>query len=63
MNRFRHKTSRKNFRDKRLRGSRENFNTEWLPKGKRGYYDPEFGLTDELYCKAKIQSYLELFED
>ena len=33
------------------------------PKGKRGYYDPEFGLTDELYCKAKIQSYLELFED
>ena len=27
------------------------------------YYDPEFGLTDELYCRAKIQSYLELFVD
>ena len=27
------------------------------------YYDPEFGLTDELYSKAKIQSYLELFTD
>ena len=27
------------------------------------YYDPEFGLTEELYCKAKIQSYLELFTD
>ena len=27
------------------------------------YYDPEFGLMDELYCKAKIQSYLELFTD
>ena len=27
------------------------------------YYDPEFGLTDGLYRKAKIQSYLELFTD
>ena len=25
------------------------------------YYDPEFGLSDELYCKARVQSYLELF--
>jgi len=27
------------------------------------YYDPEFGLMDRLYSKAKIQSYLELFAD
>ena len=27
------------------------------------YYDPEFGLMDGLYCKAKIQAYLELFPD
>ncbi len=27
------------------------------------YYDPEFGLMDKLYGKAKIQSYLELFLD
>ncbi len=27
------------------------------------YYDPEFGLTDALHGKAKIQSYLELFPD
>ncbi len=27
------------------------------------YYDPEFGLTDELYHKARIQSYLEIFLD
>lgn len=25
------------------------------------YYDPEFGLMDKLYHKAKIQSYLEIF--
>ena len=25
------------------------------------YYDPEFGLTDELQKKARIQSYLEIF--
>lgn len=27
------------------------------------YFDPEFGLMDELYRRAKIQSYLELFVD
>ncbi len=27
------------------------------------YCDPEFGLMDELYCKAKVQSYRELFTD
>ena len=27
------------------------------------YYDPEFGLMDGLYYKAKIQAYLELFPD
>ncbi len=27
------------------------------------YYDPEFGLLEELYPKAKIQSYLEIFLD
>lgn len=27
------------------------------------YYDPEFGLTDTLYQKARIQSYLEIFMD
>lgn len=27
------------------------------------YYDPEFGLMDELYPKARIQSYLEIFVD
>lgn len=27
------------------------------------YYDPEFGLTDTLYQKAGIQSYLEIFVD
>ena len=27
------------------------------------YYDPEFGLTDELYGKARVQSYLQLFPD
>ncbi len=25
------------------------------------YYDPEFGLMDELYQKARIQSYLEIY--
>lgn len=25
------------------------------------YYDPEFGLTQELYHKARIQSYLEIY--
>lgn len=27
------------------------------------YYDPEFGLTDTLYQKARIQFYLEIFMD
>lgn len=27
------------------------------------YFDPEFGLTDELYSKARVQFYLELFID
>ncbi len=27
------------------------------------YYDPEFGLMDELYPKARIQSYLKIFID
>lgn len=27
------------------------------------YYDPEFGVTEELYQKARIQSYLEIFVD
>lgn len=25
------------------------------------YYDPEFGLMEKLYHKARIQSYLEIF--
>ncbi|MCH5287197.1 MAG: hypothetical protein J1E43_07225 [Christensenellaceae bacterium] len=27
------------------------------------YYDPEFGLSEELYPKARVQSYLEIFMD
>ena len=27
------------------------------------YYDPEFGVMEELYPKARIQSYLEIFVD
>lgn len=27
------------------------------------YYDPEFGMMEELYHKARIQSYLEIFVD
>lgn len=27
------------------------------------YYDPEFGLMEELYPKARIQSYLEIYVD
>ena len=37
--------------------------SHWILYYHGKYYDPEFGLTDELYRKAKIQSYLELFED
>ena len=35
----------------------------WILFYHEKYYDPEFGLMDKLYCKAKIQSYLELFPD
>ncbi len=37
--------------------------SHWILYYHGKYYDPEFGLSDELYCKAKIQSYLELFAD
>ena len=37
--------------------------SHWILYYHGKYYDPEFGLMDELYCKAKIQSYLELFVD
>ena len=37
--------------------------SHWILYYHGKYYDPEFGLMDELYCKAKIQSYLELFID
>lgn len=36
--------------------------SHWILYYHGKYYDPEFGLTDELYCKARIQSYLELYE-
>ena len=37
--------------------------SHWILKNKKKYYDPEFGLTDELYWKAKVHSYLELFAE
>lgn len=37
--------------------------SHWILYYHGKYYDPEFGLTDELYSKARIQSYLELFTD
>ena len=37
--------------------------SHWILYANGKYYDPEFGLTNELYSKAKIQSYLELFPD
>ena len=37
--------------------------SHWILYYHGKYYDPEFGLMEELYCKAKIQSYLELFID
>ena len=37
--------------------------SHWILYYHGKYYDPEFGLTDELVAKAKVQSYLELFED
>ena len=35
----------------------------WVLYVRGKYYDPEFGLADELHSKARIQSYLELFTD
>ena len=35
--------------------------SHWVLYHKGKYYDPEFGLMDELYCKARVQSYLEIF--
>ena len=37
--------------------------SHWILYYHGKYYDPEFGLMDELYSRAKIQSYLELFVD
>ncbi|MCR5324834.1 MAG: hypothetical protein K6E85_16375 [Lachnospiraceae bacterium] len=37
--------------------------SHWVLHYHGKYYDPEFGLMDELYCKARIQSYLELYEE
>ncbi len=33
----------------------------WVLYYKGKYYDPEFGLLDELYKKERIQSYLEIY--
>ena len=35
--------------------------SHWILYYDGKYYDPEFGLMEELYSKAKIQSYLEIF--
>ena len=35
--------------------------SHWVLYAHGKYYDPEFGLMDELYGKARVQSYLELF--
>lgn len=37
--------------------------SHWILYCDGKYYDPEFGLMDELYPKARIQSYLEIFID
>ena len=37
--------------------------SHWILYYDGKYYDPEFGLMEELYHKAKIQSYLEIFVD
>ena len=37
--------------------------SHWILYYHGKYYDPEFGLMDELYRRAKPQSYLELFVD
>ena len=35
--------------------------SHWILYCNGTYYDPEFGVTEELYQKARIQSYLEIF--
>ncbi len=37
--------------------------SHWVLYYNGKYYDPEFGLMEELYHKARIQSYLEIFVD
>lgn len=37
--------------------------SHWILYYDGKYYDPEFGLMEELYPKARIQSYLEIFVD
>lgn len=37
--------------------------SHWVLYYDRKYYDPEFGLMEEIYQKARIQSYLEIFVD
>ena len=37
--------------------------SHWILYYDGKYYDPEFGLMEELYQKARIQSYLEIFVD
>lgn len=37
--------------------------SHWILYYDGKYYDPEFGLMEELYHKARIQSYLEIFVD
>ncbi|MBP3604218.1 MAG: hypothetical protein J6J79_08750 [Lachnospiraceae bacterium] len=37
--------------------------SHWILYYDGNYYDPEFGLMEELYHKARIQSYLEIFVD
>ena len=37
--------------------------SHWILYYHGKYYDPEFGQTDELYGRARIQSYLELYTD
>ena len=37
--------------------------SHWVLYNDGKYYDPEFGVMEELYPKARIQSYLEIFVD
>ena len=37
--------------------------SHWILYSDGKYYDPEFGLMEELHPKARIQSYLEIFID